>query len=29
VLAPTAPDQVSPLTDLHPYQNRLDPRRMV
>lgn len=29
VLAPTAPDRVSPLTDLHPYQNLLDPRRMV
>lgn len=29
VLPATAPDKVSPLTDLHPYQNQLDPRRMV
>lgn len=29
VLPPTAPDRVSPLTDLHPYQNQLDPQRMV
>lgn len=28
-LSPTAPDRVSPLTDLHPYQNQLDPHRMV
>jgi AraC family transcriptional regulator, glycine betaine-responsive activator len=28
-LTPTQPDQVSPLNDLHPYQNQLDPVRMV
>lgn len=29
LLQPTQPDRVSPLTDLHPYQVQLDPRRMV
>lgn len=29
LLQPTQPDRVSPLTDLHPYQNQLDPKRMV
>ncbi|MBP0616348.1 AraC family transcriptional regulator [Jiella sp. KSK16Y-1] len=27
--APAAPDEMSPLHDLHPYQNQLDPVRMV
>ncbi len=29
ILQPTEPDKVSPLNDLHPYQNQLDPIRMV
>jgi transcriptional regulator GlxA family with amidase domain len=29
LLQPTQPDRVSPLTDLHPYQTQLDPKRMV
>lgn len=29
LLQPTQPDRVSPLTDLHPYQVQLDPKRMV
>jgi AraC family carnitine catabolism transcriptional activator len=29
LLQPTQPDRVSPLTDLHPYQNQLDLKRMV
>ena len=29
LLQPTQPDKVSPLTDLHPYQSQLDPKRLV
>jgi len=28
-LVPTEPTQLSPLNDLHPYQNQLDPIRMI
>lgn len=28
-IAPTEPSRVSPLNDLHPYQNQLDPIRMI
>ncbi|WP_137389458.1 GlxA family transcriptional regulator [Rhodoligotrophos defluvii] len=28
-ITPTEPSQVSPLNDLHPYQNQLDPIRMI